>query len=107
MTSMSRSVVNAIKKVVRSGLIAKKDQVKNQVILNHDGSPSQTVLSTRDFRLDRGHIGFYHLQINAETGNKDLQRFIKENGTHLKIARINVADMTGTDEDVERIIEGR
>lgn len=68
------------------------------------GANGKSAFSDNNIRFDRDGTKRV-LQINAQTQNPTLKNFIQKNGTHKKLAVIDVEGETGTQKEIEAFVK--
>lgn len=68
------------------------------------GANGKSAYTDTNIRFDRDGTRRV-LQINAQAEDPTLKKFIKANGTHTKLATIDIEGQTGTEEEVNAFVK--
>jgi len=98
MSGITKALKSALKKAAKSSKFAK---IWTPAASGANGLPAFT---DDNIRFDRDETRRV-LQINAQTEDPTLKKFIKANGTHKKLAVLDVQGQTGTQEEIEAFVE--
>jgi len=98
MAGITKALKSALKKAAQTSKFSK---IWTPTAAGANGKPAFT---DDNIRFDRDGTRRV-LQINAQTEDATLKKFIHANGTHTKLAVIDIEGQTGTEEEMQAFVK--